>query len=232
MKSVLWIVKGGIDEAFDWLSWSRGGMALLVQVHGDMGIGSVCYSEPRSPGTICWPLLLKNKCLFAQIRSIVSAHVYHPQWPGEKLRENKIKTVQFCRYRRIIWWTQTSKQPYETQVEERRGSKSVTPQASFDTVDTDSDSDSEMTYRRRRGRRRVNLPRLRQKLTGHRNARTMIKVATILWKILIASAGGGLVGEGLHLVRLWLRPPLCLGPQVGGVRDHAWSWQVQFTKLH
>ena len=131
-----------------------------------------------------------------------------------------------------VWWTQTSKQPYETQVEERRGSKSVTPQASFDTVDTDSDSDSEMTYRRRRGRKRVNLPRLRQKLTGHRNARTMIKVATILWKILIASAGGGLVGEGLHLVWLWLRPPLCLGPQVGGVRDHAWSWQVQFTKLH
>ena len=91
---------------------------------------------------------------------------------------------------------------YETQVEERRGSKSVTPQASFDTVDTDSDSDSEMTDRRRIGRRRVNLPRLRQKLTGHRNARTMIKVTTILWKILIASAGGGVVGEGLHLVRL------------------------------
>ena len=92
---------------------------------------------------------------------------------------------------------------YETQVEERRGSKSVTPQASFDTVDTDSDSDSEMTDRRRIGRRRrVNLPRLRQKLTGHRNARTMIKVTTILWKIFIASAGGGVVGEGLHLVRL------------------------------
>ena len=95
---------------------------------------------------------------------------------------------------------------YETQVEERRGSKSVTPQASFDTVDTDSDSDSEMTDRRRIGRggarRRVNLPRLRQKLTGHRNARTMIKVTTILLKILIARAGGGVVGEGLHLVRL------------------------------
>ena len=95
---------------------------------------------------------------------------------------------------------------YETQVEERRGSKSVTPQASFDTVDTDSDSDCEMSDRRRIGRggarRRVNLPRLRQKLTGHRNARTMIKVTTILWKILIASAGGGVVGEGLHLVRL------------------------------
>ena len=95
---------------------------------------------------------------------------------------------------------------YETQVEERRGSKSVTPQASFDTVDTDSDSDSEMSDRRRIGRRgarrRVNLPRLRQKLTGHRNARTMIKVTTILLKILIACAGGGVVGEGLHLVRL------------------------------
>ena len=91
---------------------------------------------------------------------------------------------------------------FETQVEERRGSKSVTPQASFDTVDTDSDSDCEMSDWRRRGRRRVNLPRLRQKLTGHRNARTMIKVTTILWKILIASAGGGVVGEGLHLVRL------------------------------
>ena len=91
---------------------------------------------------------------------------------------------------------------YETQVEERRGSKSVTPQASFDTVDTDSDSDCEMSDRRRRERRRVNLPRLRQKLTGHRNARTMIKVTTILLKILIARAGGGVVGEGLHLVRL------------------------------
>jgi len=73
------------------------------------------------------------------------------------------------------------------QVEERRGSKSVTPQASFDTVDTDSDSDSEMTYRRRRGRRRVNLPRLRQKLTGHRNARTMIKEAAWWGKDFILS---------------------------------------------
>ena len=28
-----------------------------------MGIGSVCYSEPRSPGTICWPLLQKINAL-------------------------------------------------------------------------------------------------------------------------------------------------------------------------
>ena len=49
----------------------------------------------------------------------------------------------------------------------------MTPQASFDKMDSDSDEDDE---RQKGQRRRVNLPPMRQKLTGHRNARTMIKV--------------------------------------------------------
>ena len=63
------------------------------------------------------------------------------------------------------------------QVEERRSSKSVTAQASFENnMDSDSDEEEE---RGKGQRRRVNLPPMRQKLTGHRNARTMIKVTTI-----------------------------------------------------
>jgi len=61
------------------------------------------------------------------------------------------------------------------QVEERRSSKSVTAQASFENnMDSDSDEEEE---RGKGQRRRVNLPPMRQKLTGHRNARTMIKEA-------------------------------------------------------
>ena len=62
-------------------------------------------------------------------------------------------------------------------MEERRSSQSVTPQASFDKMDSDSDEDDES---QKGQRRRVNLPPMRQKLTGHRNARTMIKVTISL----------------------------------------------------
>ena len=65
---------------------------------------------------------------------------------------------------------------YSSQAEERRTSKSGTPQASFDTIDSDSDEDLERELVMAQKRRRVNLPAMRQKLTGHRNARTMIKV--------------------------------------------------------
>ena len=44
-------------------------------------------------------------------------------------------------------------------------------------MDSDSDEDDE---RQKGQRRRVNLPPMRQKLTGHRNARTMIKVTISL----------------------------------------------------
>ena len=111
------------------------------------------------------------------------------------------------------------------QVEERRSSKTVTPQASFDNMDSDSDEDEE---RERGHRKRVNLPPMRQKLTGHRNARTMIKV-TASMKILtsVSNSGSSVVGEGLHLLWFRLRPPLCLGSQHWRVRHYAWGRQVQ-----
>ena len=79
-------------------------------------------------------------------------------------------------------------------MEERRSSASVTPQASFDTMgimeEFDSDEDEEEEERQKGQRRRVNLPPMRQKLTGHRNARTMIKVTASL-KILISLSNSG-----------------------------------------
>ena len=102
----------------------------------------------------------------------------------------------------------------------------MTPQASFDNMeDFDSDEDEE---RQKGQRKRVNLPPMRQKLTGHRNARTMIKV-TICMKILISlsNSGSSVVGEGLHLLWFRLRPPLCLGSQHWRVRHHARGRQVQ-----
>ena len=81
----------------------------------------------------------------------------------------------------------------------------MTPQASFDTMGTmeEFDSDEDEEEERQKGqRRRVNLPPMRQKLTGHRNARTMIKVTASL-KILISLSnvrrqrGGGRTSSSL-----------------------------------
>ena len=85
--------------------------------------------------------------------------------------------------------------------------------------DFDSDEDEE---RQKGQRKRVNLPPMRQKLTGHRNARTMIKVtASMKIPISLSNSGSSVVGEGLHLLWIRLWPPLCLGSQHWGVRHHA-----------
>ena len=67
-------------------------------------------------------------------------------------------------------------------MEERRSSKNATPQGgSFDKqMDSEDESDDEEEEKLKRQRKRVNLPPMRQKLTGHRNARTMIKVVIFL----------------------------------------------------
>ena len=121
---------------------------------------------------------------------------------------------------------------YSSQVEERRTSKSGTPQASFDTIDSDSDEDLERELVLAQKRKRVNLPAMRQKLTGHRNARTMIKVKIPLLdnSHFNSNPGSSLVGQGLYPLWFGLRPPLCLGSQHWRVCHDAGGRQV--IKLH